>query len=212
MARLREVAALDEPQEYAARAQLVLIRQRLSRAASASELGPLAAELDARVAARTTVSSEAAMVRDMVTRVQRAVDSGLAAAPRADLQLFLAAETARDSLAAPALAASLFQAIVESRPDSPYAPKAILAGKALDPGWGESVLPLLLERYALSPYVALTRGEEPNGYRELEDSLQTFARALAAASGGGVARPMLREDSLAVQRGPTPRPQRGLEP
>jgi hypothetical protein len=212
MARLREVAALDEPQEYAARAQLVLIRQRLSRAASASELGPLAAELDARVAARTTVSSEAAMVRDMVTRVQRAVDSGLAAAPRADLQLFLAAETARDSLAAPALAASLFQAIVESRPDSPYAPKAILAGKALDPGWGESVLPLLLERYALSPYVALTRGEEPNGYRELEDSLQTFARALAAASGGGVARPMLREDSLAVQRGPTTRPQRGLEP
>ncbi|HEY7613224.1 MAG TPA: hypothetical protein VH764_09540 [Gemmatimonadales bacterium] len=211
-ARLREVAALHEPPEYAARAQLALIRQRLSSVTSAPELGPLVAELDARAAARTTVSSEAAMVRDMVKRVQLAVDSASAGAARSDLQLFLAAETARDSLAAPALAASLFRAIVEGLPDSPYAPKAILAGKALDPGWGESVLPLLEERYALSPYVAMTRGEEPYGYRELEDSLQTFARGLAAASGGRVARPMLREDSLAAQRGPTPRPRRGVEP
>jgi tetratricopeptide (TPR) repeat protein len=212
MARLRQVAALAEPAEYAARAQLALIRQRLSRAESASELGPLAADLTARANARTTVSSEAAMVRDMVTRVMSAVDLASAGAPRADLQLFLAAETARDSLGAPVLAASLFRAIVDGLPDSPYAPKAILAGQALDPGWGESVLPLLQERYALSPYVALTRGEEPYGYRELEDSLQTFARGLAAASGSGVTRPMNREDSLAAQRGPTPRPRRGLEP
>ena len=129
------------------------------------------------------------------------------------LQLFLAAETARDSLAAPALAASLFRTLVEGLPDSPYAPKAILAGQALDPVWGESVLPLLEERYAFSPYVALARGEEGYGYLELEDSLQVFARGVAAASGGAVPRrPMLREDSIAAQRGPAPRPRRGLEP
>jgi hypothetical protein len=74
------------------------------------------------------------------------------------------------------------------------------------------VLPLLEQRYALSPYVALVRGEEPYGYRELEDSLQIFARGLAASSGDEVGRPVLREDSLAAQRGPTERPRRGLEP
>jgi hypothetical protein len=115
--------------------------------------------------------------------VLTAADSAAAGGSLADLQLFLAAETARDSLAAPALAVSLFRTIIERLPDSPYAPKAILAGHALDPAWGESVLPLLEERYAASPYVALVRGEEPYGYRELEDSLQIFARGVAAASG-----------------------------
>jgi hypothetical protein len=179
---------------------------------SVAELRPVIADLEARATARTTASSEAATVRDLVSRVLSAADSAAAGAAQADLQLFLAAETARDSLAAPALAVSLFRTIVESLPDSPYAPKAILAAHALDPVWGESVLPLLDERYALSPYVALARGEEGYGYRELEDSLEIFARGLTAASGAAPARPMLREDSLAAQRGPAPRPRRGLEP
>jgi hypothetical protein len=209
--RLREVAALPQPPEYVERARLALIRQRISRAPSAAELRPLTAELDARLAARTTAAAEARMVRDMVSRVLTAVDSASTGAAQADLHLFLAAESARDSLAAPGLAVSLFRTIIERFPESPYAPKAILAGQLLDPVWGESVFPLLQERYALSPYVALVRGEEPYGYRELEDSLQTFARGLDAAS-GRPGRTTLREDSVAARRGAAPRTRRGLEP
>jgi hypothetical protein len=211
--RLREVAALTEPPEYVERARLALTRQQITRVSSPDQLRPITADLNARAASRTTAASEASMVREWVVRVATAVDSAAAGAAQADLRLFLAAETARDSLAAPALAVSLFRTIIESLPDSPYAPKAILAAHALDPVWGESALPLLEERYALSPYVALARGEEPYGYRELEDSLQVFARGVAAASGGAAPqRPMLREDSLAAQRGAAPRPRRGLEP
>ncbi|HET9041483.1 MAG TPA: hypothetical protein VFN40_14985, partial [Gemmatimonadales bacterium] len=138
-ARLREVAALPEPPEYVERARLALTRQRIANVSSVEELRPLVAELQARAATRTTAASEAGIVRAFVTQVLSAADSAAAGAPRADLQLFLAAETARDSLAAPGLAVSLFRTVVERTPDSPYAPKAILAGHALDPVWGESV-------------------------------------------------------------------------
>ena len=211
-ARLREVAALPEPPEYVERARLALTRQRIANVSSVNELRPFMAELQARAASRTTAASEAGIVRAFVSQVLSAADSANAGAARADLQLFLAAETARDSLAAPALGASLFRTIVERLPDSPYAPKAILAGHALDPVWGESVLPLLEERYALSPYVAFARGEEPYGYRELEDSLQVFARGRATPGREAPRAPMLREDSLAAARGAAPRPRRGLEP
>ena len=53
---------------------------------------------------------------------------------------------ARDSLLAPALAATLFRQVVETWPESPYAPKAMLAAGVLDPFWGEAMRPLLEER------------------------------------------------------------------
>jgi hypothetical protein len=139
--------------------------------------------------------------------VLAAADSSAAGGAQADLRLFLAAETARDSLAAPGLAATLFRTIVETTPESPYAPKAILAGKALDPAWGESAVLLLEGRYALSPYVALLRGEEPHGYQELEDSLQVFARGQGLRTGPG-----RRIDSLPVRPGQGPPRRRVLEP
>jgi tetratricopeptide (TPR) repeat protein len=210
--RLREVAALPEPPEYVERARLLLLRHRLARTTSAADLRSLIAELGARAAARSTASSQAGALQEMVSRVLEAVDSTSAGAVQSDLQLFLAAEVARDSLAAPELAVSLFQTIVERLPESPYAPKAILAGHGLDPIWGESVLPLLQERYSASPYAALARGEEPYGYRELEDSLRIFAQGVMARSGAGTGRPMLREDSLSARGGAAPRPRRGLEP
>jgi hypothetical protein len=75
------------------------------------------------------------------------------------------------------------------------------------------VLPLLEERYALSPYVALVRGEEPYGYQELEDSLQAFALGIRTIRAPQPQRPKLREDSIAAaRRGAAPPPRRGLEP
>jgi hypothetical protein len=44
---------------------------------------------------------------------------------------------------------------------------------------------VLQERYAGSPYVAILRGEDPPGYRQLEDSLSAFAVVLAARAGTG---------------------------
>lgn len=206
-ARLRQAAEQEGAGDFAERARLALIRHRLSRVASVAELRPVLPELEQRVQSRSTAAAEAGQIRDQVSRVLAAGDSAAAGGAQADLRLFLAAEVARDSLAAPRLASSLFRTLVETMPESPYAPKAILAGTALDPAWGESAVPLLEERYALSPYVAILRGEEPWGYRELEDSLQLFARGLGlrAAPGAGA-------DSLPGQPGQGAPRRRGLEP
>jgi hypothetical protein len=209
-ARLRQVAEIDSAGDAGERARLRLIRLSLSRTTSVSELPPLARELDQRLRRQGVLAAEAGQLRESVGRIVAASDSASAGAAQADLRLFLAAETARDSLAAPALAASLFRTIVETLPDSPYAPKAILAGRALDPVWGESAAPLLEARYAGSPYVAYLRGDEPYGYRELEDSLQNFAFGLGGPS--RTRRPGVGRDSLPRRPGAAPQPRRGLEP
>jgi tetratricopeptide (TPR) repeat protein len=211
-ARLRQAAQVDSAGPTGERAQLLLTRLRLSRATSVADLAPIAKELDARVQRRGAMAAEAAPIRELVARVMRASDSASAGAAQSDLRLFLAAETARDSLAAPALAASLFRTIVESTPESPYAPKAILAGKALDPVWGASALPLLEQRYANSPYVAFLQGVEPYGYRELEDSLLSFALGVRPGATSGVRPPGAGPDSLRTPPGSRPRPRRVLEP
>ena len=211
-ARLRQAAEVGGATDPGERARLQLARLRLSRAQSVADLSPVAQELDARIEARSALAGQAGELRKSVARVMAASDSATAGAAQADLHLFLAAETARDSLAAPALAASLFRTIVDATPDSPYAPKAILAGQALDPVWGASAVPLLEARYAASPYVAFLQGAEPYGYRELEDSLQMFALGLGAGGRAAVRRPGAGADSLPGRPGAPPPPRRGLEP
>ena len=210
--RLRQAAQADSAGDAGERARLTLTRLSLTRATSVSELPPIATALDERIERKGVLAGEAGQLRESVARILAAGDSASAGAAQADLHLFLAAETARDSLAAPALAATLFRTIVEATPDSPYAPKAILAGQILDPVWGESALPLLEARYAGSPYVAFLQGAEPYGYRELEDSLQSFALGLGAGGPPGVRRPGIGPDSLTTRPGSPPPPRRGLEP
>ena len=211
-ARLRQAAEVDSAGDAGERARLRLTRVSLTRATSVSELPPIAKALDERIERKGVLAGEAGQLRESVARILAAGDSASAGAAQADLYLFLAAETARDSLAAPALAASLFRTIVEATPDSPYAPKAILAGQILDPVWGESAVPLLEARYAGSPYVAFLQGTEPYGYRELEDSLQSFALGLGGGGPPGVRRPGVGPDSLPTRPGSPPPPRRGLEP
>ncbi|HEY7503780.1 MAG TPA: hypothetical protein VH700_06730 [Gemmatimonadales bacterium] len=208
-ARLEHTAALKQAGDFPDRARYALTRQHLGRTASVAELRTVHAELVQHANARSGMSPEAAQLRDQVVRVLVAADSAVPGAPQGDLRLFLAAEAARDSLGAPRLAASLFRTLVETMPDSPYAPKALLAGKSLDPVWGESVTPLLTERYAFSPYVAMLRGEEPYGYQELEDSLEGFARTLAPAAVPGARG---RADSLPTRPGQAPPRRGGLIP
>ncbi len=146
------------------------------------------------------------------------MDSSGSEVAQGDLRLFLAAETARDTLAAPALAAGMFRQVVETWPESPYAPKAMLAGRVLDPEWGEAVRPMLEEKYADSPYLAFLRGESPEEYRALEDSLQAYVYQVAAAQRRPApgARPGMTQQpppgTTVRTTQPRPTQRRGLEP
>jgi hypothetical protein len=65
--------------------------------------------------------------------------------------------------------------VADDWPASPYAPKALLAVGQLDPSEAEAALVRLDSLYPDSPYLALIRGQDAPGYRELEDSLAAFA-------------------------------------
>jgi hypothetical protein len=180
--RLVEAASQGKGNESGDRAWLRLFRHQVARSAGPADLVPLLDTLR-RPGAGGTAAGEAQLLAGSIAAVKEAADSAASGVPLGDLRLFLAAESARDTLHAPVLAATLFRQVIETWPESPYAPKAWLAARALDPAWGEQVRPELEQRYAASPYLAFVRGEEPLGYRELEDSLQSYALTLGAAQG-----------------------------
>ncbi len=118
-----------------------------------------------------------------------AADSVAPGAPLGDLRLFTAAEFVRDTIGAPRLAAGLFGRIAREWPESPYAPKAIMALRPLDPAAGDSLLGVLHEQYGGSPYVQFAAGEAGARMAVLEDSLRRFMLSFRAE---GVRRPNRR--------------------
>jgi hypothetical protein len=149
-----------------------LVRKDLARARTVDDLAHPIQFLDSVSAGAAT---EAGQLRETLLRIRDASDSSAARAAASDLRLFLVAEVARDTLAAPHLAGSLFRRIAEDWPDSPYAPKALLAVGVLEPAWADSARTLLDTRYSASSYVAYVRGFALPEYKTLEDSLQAFA-------------------------------------
>ncbi len=214
--RMQQAARLGAGTESGDRASLGLIRSRLSQAASPADLTSVADSLRPLASRVTPASQEAKLLLLTIGGVEASLDSSGADVPQGDLRLFLAAETARDTRAAPALAAGMFRQVVETWPESPYAPKAMLAGGLLDPEWGATVRPTLEEKYAASPYMAFLRGENPEEYRALEDSLQAFVFQVAAAQRRTApgARPGVVQPPGTNVRTTQPRPnqRRGLEP
>jgi hypothetical protein len=215
--RMRQAAQVGAGTESGARATLALVRRKLAGAGSPADLTPAADSLRVIAQRETPSSREALLLLGTIARVQQAVDSSGPGVPQGDLRLFLAAETARDSLAAPMLAAGLFRQLVEAWPDSPYAPKAMLAGRVLDPEWGEAMRPLLEEKYAASPYLMFLRGENPDGYRMLEDSLEAYVLSASAAQrrpAPGARDGVAPRPPPGTVRTPQPKPnqRRGLEP
>jgi hypothetical protein len=93
----------------------------------------------------------------------------------ASLGLFLAAEDVRDSLGNARLAESLFDQVVERYPNTPLAPKALVALALLRPAAGDSLVAVLRERYPTSPYTLLLSGRGGEAYEALEDSLRQAA-------------------------------------
>jgi hypothetical protein len=74
--------------------------------------------------------------------------------------LFLAAELARDSLRAPALAHTLFRKLEATQPSSLLAPKALLAAAALMPDSSEAYRTRIVTVHSRSPYALLVAGAD----------------------------------------------------
>ena len=100
-------------------------------------------------------------------------------ATQGDLLTFALAELARDSLHAPRLSAALFARVEAGWPASPYVPKSMFARIWLQPDSADAIRSRVA-RYRSSPYLAYLSGTDDSAYRQLEDSLAKFVRALAA--------------------------------
>ena len=163
-----------ERTEAGSRARLALARLQLARVREVGELDSLEPSLVELQKLGRSGGFQAGQLLTEIERVRRA-DSVGPATPQGDLEVFLAAERTRDALGAPALASRLFQRLVDTWPESPYAPKAVLALADLQPVLAPVLHQLLLRGYGESPYVAVLSGGDFPAYRSLEDSLRSFA-------------------------------------
>jgi tetratricopeptide (TPR) repeat protein len=184
-ARLEELATLAPQTDAGDAAHLELTRRRLQAVAAPAELLPIADTLAAIASLGLASASAAEQLAARVSSIARVADSVTAGSPQGDLRLFLAAESARDSLGARTLATGLFRRVVDEWPDGDYAAKALLAGRQLDPAWAEQSDSLLESRYAESPYVLAARGGDRTALLQLEDSLAAFERSVSGRPAQG---------------------------
>ncbi len=174
-ARLEQVRDQTAAPDAAATARLELIRLDMRSTASREQLDLILQAL-AKEVAESPLGPQAQIMLRSIEQVAFAVDSSAPGSPAGDMRVFLAAEAARDRLAAPRLAASLFRSIAAGWPDSPYAPKALLAAAVLA---GDTLLAAEAEsRYPTSPYVLAVGETAVASLRALEDSLGAFADSI----------------------------------
>ena len=202
--RFKEAVSIGGNNDAAARASLQLILLDLRRARRVEDLPPVIQALKSVSDLFEAVAYESTRLGATVGGVHGAATSVTWETPRGDLRLFLAAEAARDSLRAPALARGLFRRIVDDYPNSSYAAKVVLAIQQLDSTWADSARGLLEGRYLDSPYLAMIRGESSEEYRQLEDSLGAYAATLAVKPpAAGVRRtPVVRDEVDEPRRRP----------
>ena len=205
-------------------------RQRLivAQATQRSDLTPVIEELKDLSRAEGG-NSEAKTLLDLVSRTA-ASPPGTGGAGGAR---FRAAEVARDSLGAPALAGQLFLEVAAADTGSLYAPKALVAALPLLPHRHDSIAAVLNARYPTSPYTQAFHGEVSVAYAVAEDSLarelgvEVARTAMASASGTrfavpipGMRGPQLDEPTLPsagtgrqpVRTPPPPAPRPGVRP
>lgn len=177
-ARLRQTYLAGRQRTAGVEALLLLLHQRLAVAVDAAILDSVASDL-AEVPPTAGAATFAAQDLAMHARwVRSGLDSIAPPLPQGDLRGFLLAEAARDTLKAPRLAAAIWRRVIQDRPTSPYAPKALLALAAVGAASTDSVLAILDARYPTSPYLHAFRGEEDRGFRSLEDSLFRYGLRL----------------------------------
>ena len=210
-ARLRAEAAarlLAAGRDSAARVQLEAAARAAPDSAAGREALVRLAALDVR---RATSLGEATRIASRLTDLRlpdarRLADNLLfvrmlaAATDATGASRFLAAEVARDSLGAPALAHALFAQVARDFAGSPVAPKALLAAAALLPDSAAIYSARARDRYPESPYVRANGAslDGAEGERLLEGAWSRGARALADTVS------LLRRDSTAVPVATTP--------
>ena len=173
-ARLSEVEALGRGSPIVWESRYVGAAARIARMDSLPQLAIELETIADEEGASGQFAARTAMLGTFARRVLLISDSAPPGSPAGDLRLFVAAELIRDSLLAPRLAARQFSRVAADWPDSPFAPKALLARIALDTIAADSLREMLATRYAGSPYVLLVQGGEAPAFRELEDSLRRF--------------------------------------
>lgn len=164
----------DQRTPSGSQARLMLARLALAQVGEVGQLEALQPMLVEFQELGGAGGFEAGRLLAAVERVRQTADSVGPDTPQGDLEWFLAAETARDLLQAPALASGLFLRLAQTWPSSPYAAKALLAVADLQPALAPALRQLLISGYGQSPYVAAISGTDDPSYRVLEDSLRSF--------------------------------------
>jgi hypothetical protein len=136
-------------------------RVLLTGASDRDDLQPIEAELERL--SRQPGAVAAKRLLDLVRQVTIIPETPAAG--------FRAAESARDSLSARALAGSVFLGVADRDTASIYAPKALVAAISMLPDRRDSIVAVLDARYATSPYTRAFYGEASVAYAAAEDSL-----------------------------------------
>jgi tetratricopeptide (TPR) repeat protein len=176
-ARFGRASELGGSSPAAAGARLDLVRLRLRSVQDASGAADLLDDLQDLQEAGGPTATPAARLEAVARMVVAGLDSVPAGAAQGDMRVFIAGELARDSLGSVVLANRLFGRVPVDWPDSPFAPKALLALALMHPEAAESLWQVASTSYPSSPYVAILRGEDPPDFRRFEDSLRFFSRA-----------------------------------
>ena len=183
LARLRAASAAVPVTDASLRARLAIAQYTMGQAAALADLQQARSGLESLSEIGGPSSIRALAYLRALDRVKLYADSVPAGAPQGDLATFIIAETVRDSLTAPRIAAELFAAVPAGWPTSPYAPKALLALAVLLPQEADSLHAVLETSYAGSPYLALVEGNVTPAALALEDSLQAYATKTSLTSG-----------------------------
>jgi len=182
LARLHKAASAIPITDASLRARLITSEYVMEQAAAVADLQHARGALEKLGEFGGPSSIRALVYLRALDRLKVYSDSVHVGAPEGDMATFVVAETVRDSLTAPRIAAELFAAVPAGWPTSPYAPKALLALASLLPQSADSIHAVLETSYAGSPYLALVAGEVTPAALALEDSLQAYASKAVPSS------------------------------
>jgi tetratricopeptide (TPR) repeat protein len=180
LARYETAFAAASARPVGVYARITGLRLRLSTTEDFSLLDTIPALLTDMEPSAGEAVVRASRFSAVASQMDKRLDSLDLTAPQGDLQGFFLGEVLRDSLAAPRLAAQLWQRVLASWPESPFAPKIILALAATGATPADSLTRLLDEHYATSPYVLALHGTDDPGFRILEDSLARYSLSTRA--------------------------------
>ena len=200
--RFRAAAALAPDSAEARVAELRLALLELDSAVAEWALDEVQRTAESVVRSGGSAAREAEPLLGLLARLHAlARDSGEAG----DARWFARAERIRDSLGLRRYAAIEFAAMGHRFPASPYTPKGLIAALAEGHPASDSLVAVLRDRYAESPYVTAAAGRDAERYVALEDSLRSLLQL-------GVDSPVGEDGDTPARTRPGARPRPADEP